>query len=151
MICCSTTYADYTIKNISNICKYPHHIKEKKKNRSFDFYFYSLSWNGSLLMYLSSRASPSGSTCDSSEKPSSSTKHISWPSGSAKMSTVTVALPGVSSVMSGLRIVPPSACTASNSGFCAAPGMAKAMRPYALARFNVSFNWVKRSDACLPP
>lgn len=31
MICCSTTYADYTIKNISNICKYPHHIKEKKK------------------------------------------------------------------------------------------------------------------------
>lgn len=31
MICCFTTYADYTIKNISNICKYPHHIKEKKK------------------------------------------------------------------------------------------------------------------------
>lgn len=56
-------------------------------------------------MYLSRSASPSGSTCDNCEKPSSSTKHISNSFGSERMMTRTVALPGVANVMSGVRIV----------------------------------------------
>lgn len=62
-------------------------------------------WKGSFLMYLSRSALPCGSTSDSCEKPSSSTKQISNSFGSDRIITRTVALPGVANVMSGVKIV----------------------------------------------
>lgn len=61
-------------------------------------------WNGSFLMYLSRSASPFGSAWDNSPKPSSSTKQISWPFGSAKMITRTSALPGVGNEINGVKM-----------------------------------------------
>lgn len=85
-------------------------------------------------MYLSKAALLSGSTTDSCENPSSSTKQISWPSGSANMITRTVALPGVSSVMSGVKIVLLLSLIRWSISSWTAKGTANAIRPYALAR-----------------
>lgn len=55
-------------------------------------------------MYLSNSVSPFTSTADNCENPSSSTKQISNPFGSAKMMTRTFALPGVANEINGVKI-----------------------------------------------
>lgn len=89
----------------------------------------ALHWNGSFLMYLSTAASLAPSNADNTENPSSSTKQISCPSGSAKMITRTVAFPGVSNVMSGVKIGLLLALIRSSIVACIACGTANAMRP----------------------
>lgn len=80
-------------------------------------------------MYLSSAALLSGSTSDNFLNPSSSTKQISWPSGSAKIITRTVAFPGVSNDINGVKIGLLLALIFSSIVSCVAYGTAKAIRP----------------------
>lgn len=91
-------------------------------------------WNGSFRMYLSKSASLFGSTWDSCENPSSSTKQISSSFGSDKMITRTVALPGVANEISGVRIVCFVSIIIWLISACKLYGTAKAMRPKAFLR-----------------
>lgn len=77
--------------------------------------------------------------CPSTEPPTS------CPSGSSRMTTSTVALPGVSSLISGVSTVPPWTSTSPCRGSSWSAGQLNATRP------NLQPGAAHKRQACVPP